>query len=112
MRFVSVLLVLWTLSSSLAACAGPLCEGESQFDNGQYPLAKETFAALEAQSREWASSRQARYALFRGLTHAALGDRTKAGVWLREAKTIEDAHPASLSPIDVRRLKLGLDALD
>jgi hypothetical protein len=112
MRFVRALLVPWMLSSSLAACAGRLCHGESQFDEGQYPAAKETFAGLEAQSREWDSSRQAQYALFRGLTHAALGDRAKAGVWLRGAKAIEEAHPGSLSPIDVRRLKVGLEALD
>lgn len=112
MRVVPRLRVLWALSTSLGACAGPLGRGEGQFDKGQYPAAKHTFAGLEGQSRGWGSSMRARYALFRGLTHAALGDRTQAGVWLREAKAVEEAHPGSLSAIDVRRLKLGLDALD
>jgi len=105
-------LVLWPLSTLLAGCAGALSEGESQFDEGQYPAAKETFAGLEGQRAAWGPPMQARYALLRGLTHEALGDRMRASEWLREAKAIEDVHPGSLSPLDVRRLRLGLDGLE
>lgn len=93
----------------LAGCSGPLARAESQFAEGRYPEAKQTLIAVEADSRSWNDSRRAEYALYRGLTHAALGDRERAGTWLREARAIEDAHPGSLSPEDARRLKAGFE---
>ncbi|MGH7294122.1 MAG: hypothetical protein ACRELB_04280 [Polyangiaceae bacterium] len=92
----------------LAGCAGALGRGESQFDEGRYPEAKNTFAALEAESHGWSDAKRAEYALYRGLTLNALGDRDAAGVWLREARAIEDAHPGSLTPDQERRLRLGM----
>ena len=107
-RAASLAIVL----SSLTACGGALSEGESQFEKGRYPEAKQTFAAIEADSRTWDDAKRAEYALFRGLTYGALGDRAQAGVWLREAKAIEDEHPGSLSHADVQRLKTGLESND
>jgi hypothetical protein len=100
------------LALLLVACAGGLAEGEGQFRKGRYPEAKQTFAALEVESRAYPDGKRAEYALYRGLTLGALGDRAQAGVWLREAKAIEDAHPGSLSAEDAARLKAGLDASD
>jgi hypothetical protein len=94
----------------LAACAGPLAEGESQFDKGRYPEAKQTFAALEEESHGWSDAKRAEYALYRGLTLNALGDRGQAGVWLRGAKAVEDAHPGSLTREDVERLRLAMES--
>jgi hypothetical protein len=91
-------------------CAGALARGEAQFDNGSYPEAKQTFASLEADSRTWDDRQRAEYALYRGLTLAALGDREHAGPWLRQARAIEEAHPGSLSPENVQRLRVGLEA--
>jgi hypothetical protein len=99
-------LLLW----SLAACGGALAEGRSQFDKGSYAEAKQTFAAAEADSRSWGDARRAEYALYRGLTLGALGDHALGGVWLREAKAIEDAHPGSLTPEEAQRLHLGLES--
>lgn len=96
----------------LVACGGALAEGESQFKDGHYPAAKQTFASLEPESRAFADPKRARYALYRGLTLSALGDRPQAGVWLREARAIEDTHPGSLTQEDALRLKAGLDGLD
>jgi hypothetical protein len=109
MRFVPALLV-GLVASSLPACGGALSEGQSQFDGGRYPEANQTFESLEAESRGWEDAKRARYALYRGLTHAALGDRAQAGAWLREAKAIEDTHPGSLSHPDAQRLRVALDA--
>lgn len=97
---------------SLPACGGVLAEGESQFKKGQYPEAKQTFASIEAQSRSYGDSRRAEYALYRGLTLSALGDRAQAGVWLREAKAIEDTVPRSLEREDALRLKEAMEAND
>lgn len=109
MRAFAALLLL---VSSLAGCGGALAEGQSQFDKGRYAEAKQTFVECEAESRTWSDERRARYALYRGLTLGALGDRAQAGVWLREAKAIEAANPGSLSKEDAQRLRLGLESND
>jgi hypothetical protein len=96
----------------LTGCAGALARGESQFDNGSYPEAKQTFASLEAESRTWDDRQRAEYALYRGLTLAALGDRDHAGPWLRQARAINEAHPGSLSQENVQRLRVGLESSD
>lgn len=105
----------WILPLALlfaVACGGALSDGKAQFNKGRYPEAKATFLAAEQDSRTWDDARRAEYTLYRGLTHAALGDKTQAGVWLREAKAIEDAHPGTLSTQDAERLKLGLEQLE
>jgi len=107
-RFVAPL----TTVLLLAACAGPLARGIDQFDDGHYPEAKQTFASLEPESRSWDDAHRARYALYRGLTYGALGDKPRAGVWLREAKAIVLEHPDALPPEDRQRLKTGLDTYD
>ena len=101
---------IWFLAPVLlVACGGALSEGESEFKKGRYPEAKQTLASLERDSRSWNDAKRAEYALYRGLTLEALGDRAQAGVWLREAKAIEDVRPGSLSREDGQRLKVGLD---
>jgi TolA-binding protein len=109
MRFpeCAVLLVL-----TLGGCGGALAEGESQFKKGRYPEAKQTFASLEEEAARYDDAKRAEYALYRGLTLGALGDRVQSGVWLREAKTLEAAHPGSLSSEDARRMKAAIDASD
>lgn len=92
----------------IVGCAGLLGDGKAQFKKGRYAEAKATFAQAEAESRGWDDTRRAEYALYRGLTLGALGDRAGAAVWLKEAKALEDAHPGSLSREDLERLKLGL----
>jgi TolA-binding protein len=100
------------LLAIVAGCGGALAQGESEFAKGRYPEAKQTFASAEAQSRGWSDPRRAEYALYRGLTLRALGDRGQAAVWLREAKAVEDTHPGSLSPEDARRLHIGLESTE
>ena len=92
----------------LGGCAGALPRAEAQFADGAYPDAKSALVALETESRGWSEDKRAEYALYRGLTHAALGDREQAAVWLSQAKAIEDAHAGSLSREDAERLKIAL----
>src|SRR5262245_23405668 len=96
----------------LAACGGVLAQAKSEYKTGHYAEARQTLVAAEPESRTWDDRHRAEYALYRGLTHGALGERAAAGVWLREAKAIEDAHPDALSTDDLRRLKLGLETID
>jgi len=103
-------LILALLVAASSSCGGALAEGRSQFDKGNYPEAKQSFASAESDSRTWSDAKRAEYALYRGLTLGALGDKGQAGIWLREAKAIEDAHPGSLDAPEAQRLHLGLEA--
>jgi hypothetical protein len=100
-----VLLVL------LGACGGGLATAKGDYQKGRYADAKARLEALEPDSRTWTGQRRAEYALYRGLVHLALGDRQAAGVWLREAKAIEDVHPHTLAGEDKARLDAALDSL-
>ncbi|MDP9001538.1 MAG: hypothetical protein M3O46_15660 [Myxococcota bacterium] len=107
---LAVAVASWAASLALAGCAGPLARSEAQFADGLYPDAKQSLISLQLESRGWSDAKRAEYALYRGLTHAALGDREQARVWLREAKAIEATHPTSLSREDTQRLKVGMDS--
>src|SRR5262245_11134828 len=95
---------------TLAACGGPLSEAKSDFKNGRYGEAKATLVRAEPESKTWDERKRAEYALYRGLTHNALGDRAAASVWLEQAKTLEQAHPGTLGSDDQVRLRLALEA--
>lgn len=94
-----------------SACGGGLGSAKSDFRKGRVSEAKDELVRLEPEARTWGNQRRAEYALYRGLAHHSLGDRAAAGVWLNEAKAIEDAHPRTLSEEDRVRLKLALESL-
>ncbi len=96
----------------LVACGGPLADAKTDFKKGHYAEAKSALLRAEAESRAWTDKQRAEYALYRGLTHGALGDRAAAALWLREAKAIEDTHPGTLAPDDMARLNLAFESND
>lgn len=95
----------------LTACGGGFATAKSDYKRGRLAEAKSELIALEAESQTWSGQKRAEYALYRGLVHHALGDRAAAGVWLKEAKAIEDVHPNTLSGDDKARLDLALESL-
>jgi hypothetical protein len=95
---------------ALSACGGAFSEGKAEFRAAHYPHAKQIFASIEGESREYDEADRAVYALYRGMTLLALGDRPQASVWLREAKAIEDTRPGTLSREDAFRLKTSLES--
>jgi hypothetical protein len=105
----AVSLALWVLAG-LVGCGGPLEDAECQFKKGQYPAAHQALRGLEAESRSWSAATRAEYALYRGLTLIALGDRPRADEWLLEAKAVEDARPGSLAFEDARRLAVAIES--
>lgn len=105
-RPVSLCLLL-----SIAACGGGLGTAKGDYRKGRITEAKAELVLLEPESRSWGSQRRAEYALYRGLVHHSLGDRAAAGVWLNEAKAIEDAHPRTLGEDDRVRLQIALESL-
>jgi len=99
------------LAVGVGACGGGLSSAKSAFRRGRLVDAKTELVALEPEAHEWTGRRRAEYALYRGLVHHALGDRSAADVWLKEAKAVEDAHPHTLLGEDRVRLELALEAL-
>ncbi len=85
-------------------CAGSFASGIRDYDHGRYPEALEQMSEIEADASAWRGLDRARYALYRGLTHLALGDRAATLRWLGEAKRALDACPTLLSDEDAGRL--------
>jgi len=86
-RFLGVI----ALSVALSGCAGSL--PLDAFYDGRYPAAATELRELEREAQSYDPPERARYALYRGLTHLALGDATAADRWLTAAKRSVDRHP-------------------
>lgn len=89
---------------AIAGCAGSFSSGIARYDRAEYPQALESLAAIERDAAGWSPDERARYALYRGLTHLALGDRVATERWLGVAKRAYDADPEVFSDADAGRL--------
>ena len=91
---------------------GGLVRRRGPVPRGRYREAKQTFAWLEPDASRWDDPKRAEYALYRGLTLAALGNRAPSVMWLREAKAIEAGHPGALSVEDLHTLDIALQTAE
>src|SRR5450432_323020 len=98
----TLLLVLLMLGS--AACTSSFGEGVRQYDHGRYPEALEQLRQTETEARAFRERDRARYALYRGLTHLALGNRSATMYWLAQVKRAVEANPTLLGDFDSGRL--------
>jgi hypothetical protein len=89
----------------LGGCAGPLGSSIREYDHGRYPQALDNLRRAEIEAASLCHRERVRYALYRGLTHLALGDRSASWRWLAEAKGALDAEPLVLSDEDAGRLE-------
>jgi len=87
-RFLLLLLALAT-----AGCHSALAEAMDCYADGRYPTAAAKFRAAEPAARKLDRQDFASYALYRGLTHLALGDAQAAARWLGYAKQSADRDP-------------------
>jgi hypothetical protein len=94
---------LWLLAGLLLC--GHTLGCASLLARGRYPEALEHLAAEEPAAASFTGPRRARYALYRGLAHLALGDAPATARWLGEAKARFDDEPTCLSPEDAGRLR-------
>jgi hypothetical protein len=78
--------------------------GVRDYDHGRYPEAMDELRVIECEATGWSPPARARYALYRGLTHLALGARPAAVHWLGEAKRALDETPLLFSDEDAGRL--------
>lgn len=81
------------LALLLLACSSPLSEARTSFDQARYPDAVSEYRALHPRL-PWLSRPQLfEYALYRGLSHLALGDAQPASQWLTVAKRLWEESP-------------------
>ena len=88
-RWVVILL----LASALSGCHSAFGEAMDSYADARYPTAAAQFRELQPELRTLNAQERARYSLYRGLTHLALGDARAACVWLGDAKVRADAEP-------------------
>lgn len=85
-------------------CGSSLSTAVGELDAGRLPEADQRFRALEPDVPELSARDRARYALYRGLTHLALGDAREAERWLAALKRAHDADAACLDATERGRL--------
>lgn len=95
-------LALWAVL--LSACSSPMATALGAFEEARYPAAAAEFRRLEPEARDFEARDLARYALFRGLSHLALGDAVAADRWLGVAKRMSDRDPRLLDDGERGRL--------
>ncbi|HEX7451157.1 MAG TPA: hypothetical protein VF294_02690 [Polyangiaceae bacterium] len=81
----------------VVACHSALDDAMDSYTDARYPSAAAQFRALEPAARELEPRDFASYALYRGLTHLALGDARAASRWLGYAKQRADRAPTLFS---------------
>jgi len=94
----------WFVALVCSACAGSFGVGVRDYDHGRYPEALDELREVECDASGWPPRARARYALYRGLTHLALGARPAAVYWLGEAKRAADQSPTMFSDEEEGRL--------
>lgn len=97
-------LALAVALAGACGCAGSFGAGVRAYDHGQYPEALEHFREAEENATTQRGEARARYALYRGLAHLALGDRVATLRWLRRARDAVQAEPTLLADEDLGRL--------
>ena len=95
---------LVVLSTLILGCSSPLTEARTSFDEARYPDAVAQYRALRPDSERLSLSELFEYALYRGLTHLALGDAEPAERWLLVAKRLSEESPGLASDEEQGRL--------
>lgn len=93
----SRLLPLCLLALSASGCHSALDDAMDSYADARYPTAAAQFRAAEPSARQLNQRAFANYALYRGLTHLALGDAQAAARWVGYAKQCADRDPLIFS---------------
>jgi hypothetical protein len=97
-------LCLVGLFALILGCSSPLTEARTSFDEARYPDAVAEFRAIRPNADRLSRSELFEYALYRGLTHLALGDASPAERWLLIAKRLSEESPGLASDEERGRL--------
>jgi hypothetical protein len=90
------------------ACSAAAHDAIHTYDQARYPEALERLRSTESLATRWEPRDRARYALYRGLTHLALGDRRDTARWLEEARRAWNRDPTVFSDDERSRLAAAL----
>jgi len=82
---------LAAFATLIFGCSSPLTEARTSFDEARYPDAVAQYRALRRD--ELGRSELFEYALYRGLSHLAVGDAVPAERWLLAAKRLSEESP-------------------
>lgn len=93
---------------AVAGCVGPMTRGMGAYDHARYTEALEALQEAEGEALRWRGRERARYALYRGLVHLALGDRESTARWLGEAEEAAARDPRLFGDEDTGRLSSAL----
>ena len=88
----------------LPSCASRLSEARESFAEARYPDAVAQYRALGPGVGQMRERELFEYALYRGLSHLALGDAAPAQRWLTVAKRVAETSPALTTPEERARL--------
>lgn len=94
----------WLLALLFTACASPLAAARTSFDEARYPDAAAQYRALAPRVPHLPESELFEYALYRGLSHLALGDSVPAQRWLAVAKRLSERSPGLATSDEQGRL--------
>jgi hypothetical protein len=94
----------WALGWLMTACSSPLKEARTSFDEARYPDAVTQYRALGGRVGELDEAERYRYALYRGLSHLAMGDALPAERWLLVAKRVSERTPSVATSEEQGRL--------
>lgn len=94
----------WLLAATCSACGSALGPALDDLSAGRHPEAAARLEALEPDADRWEPGERARYALYRGLAHLALGDAVDADRYLSEAHRAVTADPSLLDGAEHGRL--------
>jgi hypothetical protein len=84
---------LVAVSVLIFGCASPLTEARHSFDEARYPDAVAEYRQLSPELPRFEPPELFEYALYRGLSHLALGDADPAQRWLLLAKRLAEGTP-------------------
>ncbi|HQP37808.1 MAG TPA: hypothetical protein PLI95_21645 [Polyangiaceae bacterium] len=110
-RSACVVVLIAVLAGALTGCGGAMSRGIKDFHKGRYPEAVVELMAVEPAQADRSAESKARYALYRGLTHLALGDTESAQRWVAEAKALWDGDHGLLDRKEQGRLLSGWESL-
>ena len=99
---VSLCILLGLLA---AGCGGAMGRAVHDFESTRYPESLEALQHMEHEAQNFEPSARARYCLYRGLTHLAVGNARLAGRWLGRARQELGEDPSRLSGVDKSRLE-------
>lgn len=92
-RKVLMRLQVALIATLFFGCSSPLTAARTSFDEARYPDAVAEYRALGPELRTFTRPELFEYALYRGLSHLALGDSAPAERWLLIAKRLSEESP-------------------